>query len=165
MSVEDAYYRNTARGARELQKAGHRGAVDESWAGGFRGIAVPLESGHRVEIAAPSPGEWEHWSARVVRHPDDPGYEQDGLHLGEPKGNRVTSSGQPRADVPWLKPTDDTHNASFSAHPRDLPAKVHEFLGHPQVREALRADTAKIKAERAVRGENRRPLGEQFGGA
>lgn len=157
----NAYLRNTARGADALKRAGHP-AVDEDWAGGFRGIAVPLETGHRLEIAAPLPGEWDHWSARVVRHYDDPGYEQEGLRLGEPKGQRVSSSGN--AARTWKVPHDDTHDSVFSAHPRELPAKVSEFLAHPQVRKAITDDIAKQRAERAVRGENPRPLGPQFGG-
>ncbi len=152
------YKRNNAKAAVELRSAGHSGVHTEGWGGGTEGVVLPLETGHRLEIGQQPDTRDGTWGMRIVRHPNDPGYEQEGIKLGAPQGPRVPSRGK----SPY---GDDHYNSTVVAHPRELPAHVDAFLAHPQVRQALQADMAKQKAERAVRGEHRRPLGEQFGGA
>lgn len=159
MGRSDPYRRNNAKAAVELHSAGHRGAHTEGWGGNTEGVVLPLETGHRLEIGQSPDHRDGTWGMRIVRHPNDPGYQQEGIELGAPKGPRVPSRGR--------EPSygDDHYNSTVVAHPRELPAHVDAFLRHPQVVGALQHDVAKLKAERAARGEHRRPLGEQFGGA
>lgn len=154
----DPYYRNNAKAAVELHSAGHRSARTEDWAGGTEGVVVPLETGHQVEIGQSPDHRDGTWNMRVLRHPDDPGYSQDGIKLGDPgRGARIPS----RSKEPVY---DDHYSSTVVAHPRELPGHVAAFVNHPQVRKAIGDDMAKMKAERATRGGNPRPLsGDQFG--
>jgi hypothetical protein len=149
----DAYRRNNAVATAHLQMAGHASARTEGWGGGTEGVVVPLETGHQLEVGQHPDIRDGSWHMRVVRHPDDPGYEQEGLHLGRTQMNRVPSPGPENR-----QPRDDEFNAAVTSHPRDLPGHVDAFLKHPQVRAALRNDMEKMKTERKMPG----PLGDQF---
>lgn len=164
----DPHHRLAAQAAKHLRQNGFSGSRDEDWAGGHRGVQVPLEGGHTLELGPPQEGD-PNWQARIVRPYDDPHYEQEGLKLGAPNGPRLPHA-QPTSSrylgVASMGHGDDHYNTAFLAHPRDVPARVTELLGHPQVVNALKADHAKMRAERGVRGQHPRPLsGDQFGGA
>lgn len=153
MSRSDPYHRNNAKAAVELQSAGHRSVHTEGWGGGTEGVVLPLETGHRLEIGQHPDARDGSWNMRIVRHPDDPHYEQDGLKLGETAGPRVPS----RSTKPVY---DDHYSSTVVAHPRELPQHVDAFLQHPQVQNALKVDVAKMRTERKAPG----PLGPQFKG-
>lgn len=106
-----AYLRNTSSAAVHLRRAGFAGATNNSWAGGYRGVDIPLETSHQVALAAPLPGEWRHWTARITEHPDHPHYEQEGL------------------------PGSEDHE--FDAHPRDVAKHVQDFLRQPKTMQAM----------------------------
>lgn len=149
----DPYLRNNAVAVAHLQMAGHP-ARTEGWGGGTEGIVVPHPNGlHQVEIGQHPDTRDGSWAFRVARHPDDPGFEQEGLHLGRAQINRLPSPG------PETKqPRDDEYDALVTSHPRDLPQHLQDFLEHPHVRDAVKRDTDQIRTERKMPG----PLGPQF---
>ncbi len=145
MSRQPQPHRLVSQATMHLQAQGFRASTDEDWAGGFRGVGVQLEGGHRVSLSPPQEGSHV-WGARIERHPDDPHHEQDGLRLGAPpEGGRLPHA-QPRPGGRTRAFGDDYHHTTFVAHPRDVPDRVREMLEHPQVRTALAHDARRQRA-------------------
>lgn len=152
----DPYYRNNAVAAAHLQMAGFTGARAESWGGGTEGIVVPHPDSphHNIEIGQHPDYRNAGWQFRVTRDPEDPGYQQEGIPLGRTQMKRLVSPGPEKK-----QDRDDEYNSTVHAHPRQLPEKLKDFVEHPQVRNAVKADVERIKTERKMPG----PLsGDQF---
>lgn len=153
----DPYYRNNAVAAAHLQMAGHTGARTEGWGGGTEGIVVPHPTSphHQIEVGQSPDERGGGWNLRVMRHPDDPEYDQGGLNLGKAQINRVVGAPQPEKKMY----RDDHYSSTVQAHPRDLPRVVDDFVNHPHVRAAVQRDVNAIQTRRPSGGH----LGPQFG--
>lgn len=156
MGRSDPYYRNNALGAAHLQMAGYTGARTEGWGGGTEGIVVPHPDSphHQIEIGQQPDYRGEGWQFRVMRHPEDPGYDQEGVKLGRSQIHRLTQHSGPEKKMQ----RDDEFNSVVHAHPRELPRHVEDFVKHPQVRAAVQRDRNAIE----TRGHGGNTLGPQF---
>lgn len=152
----DPYHDGNKVAAAHLQMSGFQ-ASTEGWGGGTEGIRVahPSSPHHDIEIGQSPDTRDGSWQFRLMRKPEDPDYEQDGIRLGRTQMNRVPSPGPEKR-----QPRDDEYNAMVTAHPRDVAQHLQSFLEHPHVRDAVKLDSERIKTERKMPG----PLnGDQFG--
>jgi hypothetical protein len=165
MTRQSANERNAELGTQSLRGAGFQ-AHSSDWSGGTRGIEIPLETGHQVHISPPDKQQQGDPSWRIQLHPHPSAADgSGGMRLGASdaiQGRPRVSSPAATRNATW----EDAYTTGFVSHHRDLPAKVGEFLAHPQVRSAISQDLAKrgrASASPVPSGPNRN-LGAQFGG-
>lgn len=112
-----AYRRRNDQTVEHLTKAGFHGTNEESLAGGYYGVDVPLESGYHVHLAQDSDQQGE-WAAGVSHEGEN--YKTFGEMIDETGKHH---DGQPMYDMDV-----------GIAHPREMPDKVGELLRGPAMK-------------------------------
>jgi hypothetical protein len=121
----------TTPAAEALRAAGHTVEQDEHHL-----LKVHLDTGYGHRVVA-MPTKTGHWDISVQRHPDDPRGEPDAWSSHEGIPLRA-----PRADDDAWPPPEGLNRQSMyvAAKPAELPARVREFMRHPDVVRALNND-------------------------